>query len=69
MSGSCPVGATVCRDAHAEVDRLRAGIKALILEYEDPEDDGMREPEYYWGLAVASDDLTTLLNPNEGEAP
>ena len=29
----------------------------------------MMEPDYYWGLAIASDDLTTLLNPNEGEAP
>ena len=24
MSGSCPVGADVCREAHAEVERLRA---------------------------------------------
>ena len=23
MTGSCPVGATVCREAHAEVERLR----------------------------------------------
>lgn len=29
MTGSCPVGAEVCRDAHAELERLRAGIKAL----------------------------------------
>ena len=29
MSGSCPVGAAVCRDVHAEVERLRAGIEAL----------------------------------------
>ena len=29
MSGSCPVGADVCREAHAEVERLRHEVADL----------------------------------------
>ena len=29
MTGSCPVGATVCREAHAEVERLRHEVADL----------------------------------------
>ena len=29
MTGSCPVGATVCREAHAELERLRDAEAAL----------------------------------------
>lgn len=30
MSGSCPVGAAVCREAHAEVERLRSAADSLF---------------------------------------
>ena len=34
MTGSCPVGASVCRDAHAEVERLRSELTAVIDDWE-----------------------------------
>ena len=74
MSGSCPVGADVCREAHAELERLRAGIKALIVEPDDPDDDDVRLRNYYYALRaasylldVAAEHLAALLNPTEGE--
>ena len=45
MTGSCPVGATVCREAHAEVERLRA---ALIAAAVDLEDTGRRVRDVLW---------------------
>lgn len=54
----------------AENARLRAGIEALISEYDDPKDDLMRTPDYYSGLDTASCDLADLLNPpTEGTGP
>lgn len=49
-------------DERAELERLRAGIEALIVKYDDPEE-GLMSPDYYWGLGMASDDLADLLNP------
>lgn len=49
MSGSCPVGATVCRDAHAEVERLRRW-KADAL----PVLDGLQELGKALGLPLGS---------------
>ena len=49
MSGSCPVGATVCRDAHAEAERLR-GWKAEAL----PVLDGLQELGKALGLPLGS---------------
>ena len=49
-----------------EVERLRAGIEALISECDDPKDD-LRTPDYYGALAGASCDLDDLLNPTEGD--
>ena len=72
MSGSCPVSALVCRETarerdelRTEVERLRAGIEALIVEYGDERD--LMDPDYYYARSIASSDLAALLNPTEGE--
>ena len=49
MTGSCPVGASVCRDAHAEVERLRRW-KAEAL----PVLDGLQELGKALGLPLGS---------------
>ena len=49
MTGSCPVGAEVCREAHAERDRLR-GWKADAL----PVFDGLQELGKALGLPLGS---------------
>ena len=63
MSGSCPVGANVCREAHAELERLRAGIEALAEWWQRDPGDG--------GYEVACEDharqALALLNSTEGE--
>ena len=61
MTGSCPVSAHVCRETARELERLRTGIKALIVEYDEERD--LMEPDYRPGLTMASEDLITLLNP------
>ena len=74
MSGSCPVGASVCRDAHAEVERLRAGIERLTRTgYISHTPDCVRER---WWLdrypdcgRCWEDSLRALLDPTEGEKP
>ena len=52
-------------DLLAEVERLRAGIEALIVEYGGERD--LMDPDYYYALSIASSDLAALLNPTEGE--
>ena len=66
MSGSCPVGAQVCREAHAEVERLRAGIERILADHDDLMGRGkVRHPEGgYWGWDHA---LRHLIDPTEGD--
>ncbi len=49
MSGSCPVGATVCRDAHAEVERLRRWKDEAL-----PVLDGLQELGKALGIPLGS---------------
>ena len=69
MTGSCPVGATVCRDAHAEVERLRAGIEALAESFEEDVDWSSGRGDYGDNAAyeACARRARALLNPNEGE--
>ena len=60
------------RAAVAEVRRLQAGIKALIVD--NPDKDDLRLSDYYYALSVAfylldvaSERLTAPPNPTEGE--
>ena len=65
MSGSCPIGADVCRDAHAEVDRL-AAENARLREEVDARTTGQRDGKWadpegdYWRD-------NALLNSTKGE--
>ena len=73
MTGSCPVGATVCRDAHAEVERLRSGIEHLTRVGYSHTPDCERERELArldWHPDCGrcwEDALNVLLNPTEGD--
>ena len=65
MTGSCPVGATVCREAHAEVERLRAGIEALAYALGPGLPTTNRR---VWDATRSAAEMAhDLLNPTEGE--
>ena len=63
MSGSCPVGADVCREAHAEVERLRA-LAIWLTRLDQP--DGIEERRTVT-LTKIIDRARQALNPTEGD--
>ena len=63
--GSCPVGADVCREAHAEVVRLQTALDDLVDEWEDI-GRGDSPPLIRAAFLSAAGQVRDVLWPEEG---